>query len=605
MGSIPEIPAVADAVKVDRANTICFVTFADGVIQKREMTDLNEGAIRLEGSGGQEEEASAPAGAKDGLHPMLEEWLQDPSRREDWVEIIITFDDSFRLPRFPELNPSEPRTSDENMAVIARTAEMIGFIQRQRDIQYDEIRKMLEPFSPEYMEDYWIICGMQVSVQIKFLPDIAGLQEILYIEPVEGDEPPPAVTVADGRTLVETDGYYGSGTFGGWVALLDTGVSLSHGLLKDPRTGTSCIDRWSDCVNGGVRCMDNASTDPNDSDDHGTATAAILSGNLSMLDDYRGVSSSLIDSFKVYSPTSAGGASSPALLDHRAAIRGFQQAVAARNFVIVAEMQAKGPDVCAISRAADHAFDTGSLVVAANGNLGSVRSPANAHRVIGVGCYDAVTLGPAMYQSNGPAPDNRVKPDVQAPTNTTTASISSASSLREFGGTSGATPYVAGAAALLRTWMLGSDSSIDPGHIYARLILCGQQPFPFDNVVGAGRLLLPREGHSWWGKAVVPASSHSSVHVINIPLSEVPGNGTLDAALWWPELASSPHSTVHLRLLDPAGGEAHSSTCAPSVFQRARTSGNLDVGVWTLQIRGQIVPVREQEVYWTACFQPA
>ena len=39
--------------------------------------------------------------------------------------------------------------------------------------------------------------------------------------------------------------------------------------------------------------------------------------------------------------------------------------------------------------------------------------------------------------------------------------------------TSGAAPYVAGAAALLRNWILQVRPSVDPGHIYALLILSG------------------------------------------------------------------------------------------------------------------------------------
>ena len=73
--------------------------------------------------------------------------------------------------------------------------------------------------------------------------------------------------------------------------------------------------------------------------------------------------------------------------------------------------------------------ETGAAVIAANGNFGpgagTVRSPAIAHRVIGVGAVDVNTRLTMDYQSRGPTPDGRIKPDIQAPTNTETASRAS------------------------------------------------------------------------------------------------------------------------------------------------------------------------------------
>jgi serine protease AprX len=86
-----------------------------------------------------------------------------------------------------------------------------------------------------------------------------------------------------------------------------------------------------------------------------------------------------------------------------------------------------------------------------------------------------------------PRQDNRFKPDLQAPTNSETASTGclfgvrcamSDSAFRVFSGTSGATPYGEGAAVLARNWLRGTSFSIDPGQVYALLILSGQQPYP-------------------------------------------------------------------------------------------------------------------------------
>ena len=268
--------------------------------------------------------------------------------------------------------------------------------------------------------------------------------------------------------------------------------------------------------------------------------------------------------------------------------------------VIVAEMQGSGNDQSSISIAADNAFDAGAVVIAANGNNGpnasTVNTPANAHKVIGVGNYDVQTLAQITSQSRGPAPDNRIKPDIQAPTNTETASNASDTALRVFTGTSGATPYAAGSAALVRNFLRGTSSTIDPGQVYAFLILSGQRTYPFDNTTGAGRLVLPTNGTAWWGKVSVGAGA-----TVDILLNVSGGSpNTLDAALWWPETATQSHNDIDLRLVDPSGISQEASISAPSVFERARVAGSVTPGTWKLRLSGFSVPSGPQTVYWAA-----
>ena len=85
--------------------------------------------------------------------------------------------------------------------------------------------------------------------------------------------------------------------------------------------------------------------------------------------------------------------------------RGFQAAIGVLDRVIVAEMQGGGSDTSAISTAADNAFDAGAVVIAANGNNGpnssTVNTPANAHKVIGVGNFDVQTLSQIKAKVEG------------------------------------------------------------------------------------------------------------------------------------------------------------------------------------------------------------
>ncbi|MCM3904335.1 MAG: S8 family serine peptidase [Pyrinomonadaceae bacterium] len=222
-------------------------------------------------------------------------------------------------------------------------------------------------------------------------------------------------------------------------------------------------------------------------------------------------------------------------------------------------MQGGGGATSAISAAADAAFDAGAVVIAANGNASQVTqvgSPAVAHKAIGVGAVDVQTLA-TVSQINGPAADGRTKPDIQAPTNTETASSASNTALQVFTGTSGATPYACGATALLRNWMRGSNFDIDPGQVYAQMILSGQTPF-FNNTNGAGLLNLPTNGVAFFGKTSVGNGG-----TINIPLTIGAGNNRFDGAIWWPETAAQSHNDVDLSLIDPNGVTRHPACLSP------------------------------------------
>lgn len=220
-----------------------------------------------------------------------------------------------------------------------------------------------------------------------------------------------------------------------------------------------------------------------------------------------------------------------------------------------------------------------------------------AHKAIGVGAVDVQTLA-TVSQINGPAADGRTKPDIQAPTNTETASNASNTALRVFTGTSGATPYASGAGALLRNWLRGSNFDIDPGQVYAQMILSGQTPF-FNNTNGAGLLNLPTGGSAFFGKTSVGNGG-----TINIPLNIGAGHNRFDCAIWWPETAAQSHNDVDVSLIDPFGVTRASSLSISSVFERARFSGAVASGTWTLRIRGFSVPAGPQTVYFTAHVRP-
>lgn len=99
-------------------------------------------------------------------------------------------------------------------------------------------------------------------------------------------------------------------------------------------------------------------------------------------------------------------------------------------------------------------------------------------------------------------------------------------------------------------------------HIYARLIVAGQTPYPFDNISGAGCIQLPLNEFSWWGEASV--GHHETVETwLNVTRSSA---NNLDGAIWWPETAAT-HNHINLRNAAPSDVIMDSSLSVP-VFLR-------------------------------------
>jgi hypothetical protein len=121
-------------------------------------------------------------------------------------------------------------------------------------------------------------------------------------------------------------------------------------------------------------------------------------------------------------------------------------------------------------------------------------TPGDALGALSVGAFDATTLLPETYSSEGPTDDGRLKPDIAAPTNVlVTSGDPEVEAITTCGGTSCATPHVGGAAALL--W---NEVAADGGagtvaqRVRDRLVaqaLDMGAPGP-DTVFGAGRLRL-------------------------------------------------------------------------------------------------------------------
>ncbi len=530
------------------------------------------------------------------IHPLLGTWVAQQAANTS-VTLAITFLDDLAIPRFPDPADETPGSAAQAQAAAA-SAQLVASLQQQRAPIYAALgQEFTALYGAQILDTFWLIKGMVVTMPLGAVPAVSARPDVLYVEPENAGDAPPD-SVADGRTRINSDPYFNLGDTRGFIGLLDTGLRSTHTLFVDPN---HILLRFN-CDVAGINCAP-AAVANDDCWNHGTSSAAIITGNNQLGNAYRGVTASYLSSYRVY-PTRGAVCEG---LSVSAAVRGFQYSVAIFDRVIVAEMQGTGNSVSAISMAANHAFDAGAVVIAANGNngpgAGTVNSPANAHRVIGVGDFDVDTLAQIASQSRGPASQGRYKPDIQTPTNTETASNASDVALRNFSGTSGATPYAGGVANLFRNWLRGTNLSIDPGQVYAQIILSGQNPWPgfavTGNTVGAGQAVMGTGGIVWWGKVSV-----ANGQTIDIPLAASPANPEtallFDGSLWWPENPDK-HNDVDLYLLDNTGAVRALSVSGPSVFERARATGPAILGAgWKIRIRGAAVPNGPQTVYWAA-----
>ncbi len=525
------------------------------------------------------------------ISPILQQWLKDKPSGET-VDIIITFQNDMPIPRLPLLAEGESREKGDT----ARDKAIDTLVRRRTENQARQLKNLAQFGDFKRKESFWIVNSVAGQTTLGEVAKLAESQDVIYLQPAEGGEKPPQDAnndndAQDGRAWIDSDPYFALGLTAPWIGLLDTGVRETHEMFNSP----DHIAWMRDCVNGGSNCNNSSATgyDPSDfSWNHGTRSAGLLIGNLQNGNAFRGVTEIRMDSWQIY--TAAG-------LSTTATVRGIQAAVRAFDKVLVGEIQAAEADNGTIATAADNAYDAGAIFVSANGNFGpngsTVRSPGIAHKVLGVGGF--MTDGGTQYnnQGRGPANDGRYKPDIQAPTWSETASGSSDTALGVFTGTSGATPYAAAAAMLSYNW-LRRFGTFDNGQTYAFMILYGQDPYPYNNTVGAGKLEMATNGWAWWGKVAVGDRMN-----VDIPINVPANRQSFDGALWWAESESQDHNDIDIHLIDPSGVERARGYSSASVFERAAVDGNLQTGTWTLRIRGYRVRTGTQTVYWASHIQ--
>lgn len=236
------------------------------------------------------------------------------------------------------------------------------------------------------------------------------------------------------------------------VAIIDTGIFGNHSAFTNDGKLI-----WSNRIIKYFDLITNTSNIPQDANGHGTWVASILGGNCS---DYQGVAPGVnLVILRIFD--SSGETNSSVFED---AVNWVLQNKDIYNIRIVSMSFGAKPEADKLFQIANlqqivrKLVDNGILVVAAAGNVenpsqsalvGTINAPASDKKVLAVGGVD---YDGNMYQfsSKGPSFEFTKKPDVCAPAVSIYGADTDFPDDYTFkSGTSGATPFVAGLAALM------------------------------------------------------------------------------------------------------------------------------------------------------------
>jgi serine protease AprX len=419
----------------------------------------------------------------------------------DLVELVIYFKDTLQSTGFPKI-----KTNEDIGIWQQRSSAFIEEVRQRRDNHYELLVEPFKTLGVEILERHVIPDAVLIKASKTLIPILSQIPEIESISARYLPIPMPSVKA--GRVLAETDpldvGVTAGPSSATNIIMIDSGVRTTHSLLQGK------IANAYDCTQN--NCVGGNPGEP-DAFGHGTSSAAIMVGNVNMGDLYRGVSTHhMVDSLKtgILCPFD----NTRSCNDFNAMNRAVTKAASLPGGTVMMDVQFC-PDAGGLSlaRTVNNMFNFSKVLIAANGNYGgadfaqycgftsnvsTVASPAMAHKVLGIGAVSTFDNRTPSYQSLGPTKNfgaadagGRFKPDIQAPTDMTTANASSDTAMWNFNGTSASTPFAAATAALW-TGILGNRGA---GVTYSTMLASGSALNQVSgNTVGAG--LINTRGNS-------------------------------------------------------------------------------------------------------------
>lgn len=370
------------------------------------------------------------------------------------------------------------------------------------------------------------------------------------------------------------------------IAVIDTGIDMKH---KDLDGGK--VIGWRDFVNG--------STTPYDDNGHGTWVASIAAGDGGGNSAYVGVApGAALVGVKVLDKGGSGTISRVISGVDWVVSNKITYGIEIVNMSLGSRDCSDGTD--SLSVAVNNAVNNGLTVVVAAGNSGprscSIGTPGAAEKAITVGAVADVGengFSLASFSSRGPTLDGRIKPDIVAPgVRLTGAKSGSDIGYATFSGTSGATPFVSGVAAL----MLHANTALSPPDIKSGIVSNGADWGPSNKDIdyGSGRL----DAYETVRKSVSPPLTGSNIAVPNHTFisDALPGTGSFDnweinvldstypiaITMIMPTWSSSTNPDFDMRLYNPSGTQIASSLGV----SRQETIGVsvTSTGVYTLRV---------------------
>lgn len=594
-------------------------------------------------------------------YPILSPGLRQAKRdRHGNIDVLIRFKQDYLIPRSPQ-NASIRRQAIARLQQAAqkstsraaglKAASAIGFAAKESFWIVNAVLGTLPLKSIQHYEKIRQTLGEEALKAILNRAGIEYIEETTEWQALETIIMPDTMTTvleeqwpSEVRARMNSD-VYRPNQQKSTVAIIDTGVQADHVLLSE------VVNRVKDCSSTrfssagqdpGELCRNTAQGDiepPTDrTSGHGTSSASLIAANQRMGNKMQGITNSKIDSYNAFELSSAGSMEGKT----QNVLRAWQDILATDATVVNLSMgKPNSADHSSSAIAADNAYEFGLIVIAsvgnsgADGERGSVASPARAHKVLGIGAINLSSgsslAGAGQYpeQSYGPADDGRFKPDLQAYThsaaaasgysNLTTICQTSANTncraefgpspvrVQDYGGTSGAAPMIAGAANSIASWFRSWPTRIaltSPGLTYAYLLAnasianLGTNPdAEIRTRTGAGLLKMTDPATSYASRMLVKDGRRYELK-IDVPKE----TGKIKAALWWPESVDQSHNNLDLFLIDPSGIVRASSSSRESIWEIVEHINPVP-GQWKIRVQGTSVNTGRQEAFLTGFYR--
>jgi serine protease AprX len=396
----------------------------------------------------------------------------------------------------PILTDSNKNKIFDNLEVELERAEEVAtfdvivmFHDQVDNKSYAHLDQKIGEFSTKYNYEH-AFHGFAASLT---KAQILGLQNIPFVKQIELDMPVQKTMSTASRWFGVTKARKDFGLTGNKdgslsnyskndtvIAVIDTGIDASHVDLDSGK-----VIGWRDFINGKSAAYDD--------NGHGTHVAGISAGsgdgNQSNIGAAYGAA---LVGIKVLDKNGSGSMSTVTAGIDWAIQNKSTYGINIINLSLGTSASSDGTD--STSTAVNNAAANGIVPLVAAGNSGPARytigSPGAAKDAITVGAMaDVGEMGfnITAFSSRGPTKDGRTKPDILAPGyRITAASANSGSGYTTLSGTSMATPFAAGVAAL----MLEANGNLSPAQIKSKMMSTSQDwgPSGKDLDYGAGRL---------------------------------------------------------------------------------------------------------------------